>query len=102
MNFRNNTDTHIELNLDIIFNENGYIDPNDKDYYKYNENVKSIKLIRTKDTAIKIGNGFLSYCSNLTTIDLFPLFNVTQIGKGVLSYCSNLTTIDLSPLSNVT
>ena len=102
MNFSNNTDTYIELNLDNIFNENGYIDSNDEHYYKCNENVKSIKLIRTKDTAITIGIGFLSNCKNLTSIDLSPLSNITQIGDWFLSGCRNLTTIDLSPLLNVT
>ena len=102
MNFRNNTDTHIELNLDNIFNENGYINPNDEHYYKCNGNVISIKLIRTKDTAIKIGNGFLYYCKNLTTIDLSSLLHVIQIGDSFLSCCSNLATIDLSPLLHVT
>ena len=100
--FKDNTSEHIELNLDDIFNENGYINHKDVDNYKNNHFVKSIKLIRTKNTPIKIGNYFLYECSNLTTIDLSALSQVTQIGNYFLSSCSNLTTIDLLPLSQVT
>ena len=88
------------LDLDSIFDQNGkYID----DHEKYKK-LKSIKIIlfRTQTHPIKIGNGFLSRCSNLTSIDLSPLSNVTSTGNRFLSNCSNLTSIDLSPLSNVT
>ena len=100
--FKDNTSEHIELNLDDIFNENGYINKKDVDNYQENKNVKSIKLIRTKNTPIKIGNSFLCRCSKLTTIDLSALQHVTKIGDCFLYNCSKLTTIDLLPLSNVT
>ena len=45
---------------------------------------------------------FLCGCSNLTSIDLSPLSNVTSIDGALLGNCSNLTIIDLSPLSNIT
>jgi len=100
--FKNNINYHIELDLDNIFNKNGYINPKDKSKYQKNNNVKSIKLIRTKNTPIKIGDCFLEKCSNLTTIDLSHLSQVTRIGDWFLYNCSSLTTIDLSPLSQVT
>lgn len=51
---------HINLDLDDIFDENGYKNIKDKQIYKRNKNVKSIKLTRTKNTPMKIGNYFLS------------------------------------------
>jgi hypothetical protein len=95
-------DEYIELNLDNIFNENGYIESEFETIYKDNHNVRAIKLIRTKTTTIKIGDFFLYDCENLTTIDLSALSQITQIGNFFLAKCSNLTIIDLSPLSRVT
>jgi hypothetical protein len=95
MSFKDNISEYIELNLDDIFNENGYIKPQFENNYRSNNYIKSIKLIRTKNTPLKIGNYFLYSCSNLATIDLSPLSQVTRIGSCFLSYCSSLTTIDL-------
>ena len=88
------------LDLDSIFDPNGE-DIDDYNKYQKLESIK-ITLFRTQTHPIKIGKSFLSWCENLTTIDLSPLFNVTSIGNEFLSCCSKLTTIDLSHLSNVT
>ena len=48
-----------------------------------------------------IGDGFLSGCSNINTIDLGGLANVTRIGNGFLSGMHSLTALDLRPLSQV-
>jgi hypothetical protein len=102
MDFKNLKQEHIELNLDDIFNEYGYINNRGELKYRNNKFVKTIKLTRTKNTFIKIGDDFLYRCSGLTNIDLTPLSNVTQIGDDFLHHCSGLTNIDLTPLSNVT
>ena len=44
---------------------------------------------------------FLYGCTNLTTLDLSPLLNVTNIARSFLALCAGLRTLDLSPLSNV-
>jgi hypothetical protein len=101
MNFTDLKQEHIELNLDDIFDEYGYINKFDADKYRQNTFVKTIKLTRTKNTSIKIGNNFLEGCLRLTNIDLSPLSNITQIGNYFLSKCSGLTNIDLSFLYNI-
>jgi hypothetical protein len=42
-------------------------------------------LYRTKNTKIIIGDGFLSDCSKIKSLDLTPLSNVTQIGDDFLN-----------------
>ncbi len=51
MDFKNNTNKYIEINLDDIFDENGYI-INDYELYNNNYTVKKIKLKRTKNNTI--------------------------------------------------
>ena len=80
MSFCDSKEDCIELNLDDIFDENGYINENDKTKYCKNNVIKKIKLIRTKNNSIKIGKNFLSKCKGLTNIDLSILSNVIQIG----------------------
>jgi hypothetical protein len=93
---------YIELNLDNIFDENGYINPSDEEIYQKNKFVEKIKLIRTKNNPLKIGDWFLCECKSLITIDLSSLSNVIQIGKSFLRKCKSIKNIDLSPLSNIT
>jgi hypothetical protein len=68
MKFSDVKDKYIELNLDDIFNENGYIEFKFEEAYSKNKHVENIKLIRTRTTNIKIGNFFLRGCSNLKKI----------------------------------
>jgi hypothetical protein len=101
MYFFNLTQKHIELNLDDIFDENGYKNKYDEKIYQQNNIVETIKLTRTKDSPIKIGDNFLYFFSKLTNINFSGLTNVTQIGNFFLSYCFKLSNIDLSLLSNI-
>lgn len=97
-NFNDCTDEVIYLDLDQLFDESGM--------YEYvcrgNMYVKCVVLFRTKYHPIKIGNNFLSYCINLTHVNLSSLTNVTNIGICFLTCCEKLISIDLSPLSSVT
>jgi hypothetical protein len=91
----------LELNLDEIFDENGY--KNNIEKYKYDKlKHTKIKLYRTKDTQIIIGGNFLFNCANISSLDLTSLSNITQIGDFFLSNCSNITSLDLTHLSNLT
>ena len=59
--------TH-EINLDDIFDENGY--KNNIDPTKYNRlKCTNIKLYRTKNTSIRLGDNFLAVCISLISID---------------------------------
>ena len=64
-----------------------------------NNNIKNIKILKTPNF---IDNKFLFCCSNLESIDLSKLSNVTKIGNRFLFICSKLESIDLNGLSNVT
>ncbi len=92
---------YIELNLDDIFNKKGYINPFDKKIYQDNKFVEKIKLTRTKNNPLKIGDDFLSGYTSITNIDITYVSNVTQIGDFFLYGCTGITNLDLSPLSNV-
>ncbi len=63
-------------------------------------------LIVTTTAAIegrlKIGDDFLSNFSDLISLDLSRLGNVTEIGRGFLYGCSGLISLDLRGLENVT
>lgn len=96
------TSSHVELDLDDIFDINGYIDGKFKYCCRDNSIVKTIKIIRTKTTPIKIGDNFLRNFKNLRSIDSDKVSNVVQVGSYFLTSCMKLETIDLSFLSNVT
>ena len=49
-----------------------------------------------------IGDGFLSSCSQITSLDLSCLCSVTTIGHRFLYFCSEITSVNLSGLSSVT
>jgi hypothetical protein len=51
MAFKDDENENMEINLDDVFDENGYI-INDRTY-TYNSTVKKIKLTRTKNTSLK-------------------------------------------------
>jgi hypothetical protein len=65
-------------------------------------NITNILLLNTQNNLTQIGQGFLSGCTGLQTVDLSPLYNLTQIGQGFLSECTGLQTVDFSPLYNLT
>jgi hypothetical protein len=65
------------------------------------ESLRKLSVIGN-DHITSIGDHFLSYHNQLTTLDLSGLSNVTTIGNAFLLYCVKLTTIDLSGFSNVT
>ena len=48
-----------------------------------------------------IGNDFLYYCSNITTLTLPKIWNITSIGNNFLHTAWGLTNLDLSMLSSI-
>ena len=64
--------------------------------------IKEIYFGDSYKEVTSIGNNFIRFCSNLTSVDLSPLSNVTSIGIYFLADCRSLPSVDLSPLSNVT
>jgi hypothetical protein len=101
MTFRNNAKKTLKLNLDDIFCENGYINELDKYNYQHNRTVTKIELVRTKNTAITIGDNFLCGCVKLSVIDMSALSHIIRIGDNFLCGCVKLSTIDLTPFSEV-
>lgn len=47
-------------------------------------------------------NGFLGFCSQLTSLDLTALVGVLSVGDLFLARCDKLKSLDLSPLAKVT
>lgn len=101
--FRQRQEEHIIIDLDDIFCENGYKKKTNIhfDLYWCNDYVKTIRCVRTKNTPIKIDSDFLSYCANLTTVDMSGLSNVTHIARSFLMSCPNLTFVNISGMSNL-
>ena len=77
----------------------------DNSAYQMRNNFKVPKSVRhliiLGNRINKIGNGFLSGCSGLQTIDLTSLLNVRSIGNTFLYGCAALQTIDLTSFSNI-
>jgi hypothetical protein len=72
------------------------------DYFlEFSKNIKNIKITNDTSYPISIGNKFLAFSSNLISLDLSSLQNITSVGYGFLEGCSHLTTLDLSPLQNI-
>ncbi len=70
-------------------------------------NLSKIRRLIVTTTApiepgLKIGNEFLSSCTELTSLEFRGFEKVTTIGDDFLIICNGLTSIDLSGLRNVT
>jgi len=57
--------------------------------------IRRLIVTTMSEGPLKIADNFLSGCSELTSLDLRSLENVTTIGNNFLSYCSGLTSLDL-------
>ena len=65
--------------------------------------LRCLNLSPLCDTGIRtVGDGFLSGCASLTSVNLRPLAGVVSVGDDFLSGCSTLRQLQLGPLSNVT
>eukprot|EP01060_Flectonema_neradi_P019095 TRINITY_DN2609_c2_g1_i1.p1 TRINITY_DN2609_c2_g1~~TRINITY_DN2609_c2_g1_i1.p1 ORF type:complete len:326 (+),score=57.65 TRINITY_DN2609_c2_g1_i1:122-1099(+) len=63
--------------------------------------VKHVSFINT-GCVQQIGDDFLVGCTEMQTIDLAPLCNVSRIGYSFLNRCPSIVELDLAAFSNIT
>ena len=63
--------------------------------------IKSIDISPLANVT-RIERYFLAYCTSLTTMDASPLRHVTTVGDGFMNGCTNLTSIDISGFTEIT
>jgi len=68
--------------------------------FTLNQNVTHLILIMPN--LIQIGNGFMSWCTNLQFFDTSGSTQLTQIGDGFMRECTGLTKFDTSGLTALT
>lgn len=87
------------LDLDKVFDENGYyIRTDNSKVHPYTNNyvVKHVKLFRTKTHDLEIGHHFLANCFKLESIDMTNVNNIIGFSDNVFEKCYKLTSIDFS------
>jgi hypothetical protein len=83
----------LDVDLDLLFNENGYKNPELEYKCRHDKSIKYIKLTRSKNTPLTIADGFLLCFEKLDTIDLSELSSIKEIGACFMWGCNKLKKI---------